>query len=103
MRLSRRVGRDITIEEADTTAIKTGLQRLGFYEEPSYGMTPYPDDGMFEGIKALQTWLGVDATGTIRPGGAEEAARSNVLADAGSDGKVHVPRTHPQRTLHCCL
>jgi hypothetical protein len=90
MQLSRRVGRDIAVGEADTTAIKAGLQRLGFYEEPSYGMTPYPDDRMFEGLKALQARMGLEATGTIRPGGPEEAALSNALADAASGGTVHV-------------
>jgi hypothetical protein len=91
MQLSRRVGRDIAVGEADTTAIKAGLQRLGFYEEPSYGMTPYPDDRMFEGIKALQTRLGLEATGTIRPGGPEEQALSATLSgNDGSGGTVHV-------------
>ncbi len=91
MQLSRRVGRDIAVGEADTTAVKSALQRMGLYEEPSYGMTPYPDDRMFEGIESLQARLGLEVTGTIRPGGAEEQALSAALSgDGGSGGTVHV-------------
>ncbi|WP_337998186.1 BPSL0067 family protein [Oleispirillum naphthae] len=97
MRLSRRVGSDIAVSEADTTAIKTALYRMSLYEVPRYGMTPYPDEAMFDGVKKLQSALGVEASGSIRPGGAEEHALSAALdgtgGDAGSSGTVHV-RAH---------
>jgi len=97
MHLSRWVGSDIAVSEADTTAIKTALHRMGLYEVPRYGMTPYPDEAMFDGVKKLQTALGVEASGSIRPGGAEEEALSAALdgngGDTGSGGTVHV-RAH---------
>lgn len=92
MKLVRRVGRDISITESDTLQIKAALVKMGKYEVPSYGITPYPDQAMIEGIRSLQSDLGVDPTGSIRPGGPEEAALT-VAAEGGSGsggGTVHV-------------
>lgn len=97
MKLSRRAGRDISVPEAETREIKTALARLGLYEIPSYGLTPYPDEAMFDGIAALQTRLGAEATGSMLPGGIEELAMSDALSharsgngSASSPGSVHV-------------
>ena len=55
--------------EEDTVKVKNNLQKLGYYETPSYGMTPYADDPMFEGIKKLQKDHGLTVDGRITPGG----------------------------------
>lgn len=97
MSLRQRVARDTAVSESDTLTIKSALREMGLYREPKYGMTPYPDEAMFDGIKELQARLGVDPTGSIRPGGPEEevlftassgeAPRSD---GAPGDGTVHV-------------
>jgi len=93
MRLTRRIGSDIAVTESDTLTIKSALQRLGLYATPRYGMTPYPDEAMIAGLKAVQARLGREATGSIRPGGPEEAVLGRALADSsggGASGMVHV-------------
>lgn len=96
MKLSRRVGSNISVPEAETRDIKTALVRLGLYEIPTYGLTPYPDQAMFDGIAALQTRLGVEATGSMLPGGIEELALGDALSntwatnESASPGTVHV-------------
>ena len=67
MRLTRRIGSDTSVTESDTLSVKAALQRLGLYATPRYGMTPYPDEAMIAGLKAVQTRLGREATGSIRP------------------------------------
>ena len=93
MRLTRRIGSDTSVTESDTLSVKAALQRLGLYATPRYGMTPYPDEAMIAGLKAVQTRLGREATGSIRPGGPEEAVLGRALADnsgGGASGVVHV-------------
>lgn len=106
MSLRRRVGRDIAVSEDDTLAIKTALGRMGLYREPKYGLTPYPDEAMFDGLRALQIRLGEDPSGSIRPGGPEEevlfAASSGEASrsdGASGDGTVHV-REHTRAGTH---
>ena len=42
------------MELEDTLTIKKTLNRLGYYKIPSYGLTPYPDNAMFDGLKAYR-------------------------------------------------
>jgi hypothetical protein len=53
----------------DVINVKQQLRRNGYYDEPSYGMTPYPDKNLFDGIKKFQkdNWLAVD--GIMNPDG----------------------------------
>ncbi len=66
--------------EEDTVKVKNNLQKLGYYETPSYGMTPYADDPMFEGIKKLQKDHGLTVDGRITPGGETAAKISEKLS-----------------------
>lgn len=102
MGLARRVGRDIAVTESDTIGIKSALRRMGLYAEPKYGMTPYPDEAMFDGIKELQTRLGEEPTGSIRPRSREEEAlfaASSERVGGGSGGLIHV-REHTRDGSH---
>lgn len=66
--------------EEDTVKVKNNLQKLGYYETPSYGMTPYADDPMFEGIKKLQKDHGLTVDGRITPGDETAAKISEKLS-----------------------
>lgn len=94
MQLSGRVGSDIAVSGADTRFVKSALLRLGLYEIPSYGMTDYPDEAMFAGVRALQARLGEVPTGAVRPGSLEETMLAEALTrqqvDDSSSGRVHV-------------
>ena len=92
MEFKRRVGSDIAVDEEDALAVKRGLRKLGLYSIPRYGLTPYPDEAMFEGVRALQARLGLEPTGSIRPGGPEEEAIGRALEgdSPGGGDPVHV-------------
>ena len=64
----------------DVLAMKGALGSLGEYELPSYGMTPYPDTPMFEGMKRFQKKNGLTVDGIARPGGPTEATVKARLA-----------------------
>jgi len=49
LRLRAPIGRFHTVDPDDVIRTKVRLQVLGHYEDPDYGLTPYPDDAMFEG------------------------------------------------------
>lgn len=49
--------------------IKKTLRRLGLYEIPDYGLTPYTDEAMFKAIKGFQESVGLVADGVAAPDG----------------------------------
>lgn len=52
----------------DTMQIKDALSILGYYSpDPNIGMTPFPDQALFDAIKECQKDLGMLQTGTIMP------------------------------------
>lgn len=76
----------------DSLNTKLALRRLGYYREPSYGMTPYPDSQLFEGLADLQRDNGLERTGEMRPGDDTEKAIRLALNDnrstaSGADEK----------------
>lgn len=52
-RLKSTIGRSYRVDPDDTRRTKETLRELGYYETPSYGITPYPDEPMFRGIEDL--------------------------------------------------
>ena len=60
---------DSSIKEKDVFVIKTALNSLGYYDEPDYGMTVYPDRQMFDSIKSFQKDNKLQIDGVINPGG----------------------------------
>lgn len=49
--------------------IKKALWKAGYYELPTYGLTPYPDEAIFSSIKAYQKDSGLKVDGIIKPNG----------------------------------
>jgi len=50
------------------------LYRLGYYEAPEWGVSPYPDAALFKAVRAFQSAQGLAADGVIKPEGETEAA-----------------------------
>jgi hypothetical protein len=69
----------------DVLNMKQGLNKLGHYEAPAYGMTPYPDTPMFDGMKAFQKKNGLTVDGYARPGGPTEKTLNSHLANTAHD------------------
>ena len=53
----------------DILAVKRGLNLVGYYEKPSYGITEYPDAEIFKSIKAYQKDRKLKIDGIINPDG----------------------------------
>jgi len=67
----------------DSMKTKLALRRLGYYKAPGYGMTPYPDQPLFNAVADLQRDKGLRRTGEVRPGDDTENA-IRVALDATS-------------------
>lgn len=53
-RLMSTIGSSYRVDPDDTRRTKKTLRELGYYETPSYGITPYPDERMFQGLEDFQ-------------------------------------------------
>ena len=70
--LKKTIGRSYNVDLDDVRNVKSALQGLGYYRTPGYGMTPYPDEPMFQGIEKLQERHGLVKDGVMKPGGPTE-------------------------------
>lgn len=72
--LKRPLAADSPADEEDGLAVKKDLRRSGYYDEPDYGLTPYPDKPLFEGIRAFQKDNKLTVDGVMKPGDETETA-----------------------------
>ncbi|WP_139135030.1 peptidoglycan-binding domain-containing protein, partial [Magnetovibrio blakemorei] len=70
--LKRPLKRNVNADLNDVFKVKTALSDLGHYEVPDWGITEYPDNGLFQGIKSLQRDHGLKVDGIMNPGGETE-------------------------------
>lgn len=69
----------------DTLNVKRALNRMGFYDVPDYGMTPYADRTMFDGIRRFQRANGLRVDGLMQRGHATERAMNDALRLASAE------------------
>ncbi len=84
--LKEEIGSDRPVDEEDTIALKKALKQIGRYREPSYGITPYPDEPMFKAINDIQKEKGLIRDGMMKPGGETQDAINVELARTGGSG-----------------
>lgn len=72
--LKRPLAADSAADEDDVLSVKKNLNRSGYYDEPDYGMTPYPDKPLFDGIRTFQKDNDLTIDGVMNPGGETETA-----------------------------
>ncbi|MDA0998048.1 MAG: peptidoglycan-binding protein, partial [Proteobacteria bacterium] len=65
--LTSTLASNATADEDDTVAAKQAFGQLGYYQTPSYGLTPYPDQGLFDGIKKFQKDNDLTVDGVMQP------------------------------------
>ena len=53
--VSKPVGADRKIAPRDTLALKSAIQRLGFYDPPEWGLTDVADMAMIDGLIRFQS------------------------------------------------
>lgn len=77
--IKKTIGRSYNVDLDDILPTKKNLQSLGYYEEPSYGMTEYPDEDMIVGIERLQKDYGLQVDGIMQPEGEPENKINELL------------------------
>lgn len=78
--LNKDVSRHNSVSEEDMIPLKTKLSHFGAYTIPKYGMTEYPDDELFEGIKRYQRKNGLTIDGVMKKNGETLSSMNNELA-----------------------
>lgn len=69
----------------DTLNTKRALGTLGYYKTPDYGMTKYPDEGLFNGIKSFQKDNNLTKDGVMNPAGETATQLGKTLAARRTD------------------
>lgn len=67
--LKQPFGRNHNVDLDDSLSIKRALNSLGYYRIPRHGLTPYPDEALFKGIKDFQRDSRLRVDGVMEPGG----------------------------------
>ncbi len=71
-RVKKTIGSSWNVDEDDVVKTKTALKKTGDYKAPEWGVTGYPDQHMFDGLKSFQKREGLQVDGVMKPGGPTE-------------------------------
>jgi len=71
-KLKSTLGRSYNVDPNDVLTVKKALNDLGYYEEPEWGITPYPDNDLFKGIEGFQKDYKLKVDGLMKPNGPTE-------------------------------
>lgn len=71
-RVKKTIGSSWNVDEDDVVKTKTALKKTGDYKAPEWGVTGYPDQSMFDGLKSFQKREGLQVDGVMKPGGPTE-------------------------------
>lgn len=88
--LNATLSRSVNADPGDILRTKQALNRLGHYSMPSYGLTEYPDEPLFQGLETFQDRYGLNRDGIMKSGG-ETAAVLGVEATAALILKIGFP------------
>ncbi len=115
LNLKRVIERSSSSDLDDVLKVKTALHGLGYYDVPDYGMTTFPDQPLFKGIKNFQSANGLKKDGIMKPDGptvnslwnkvSEEVDRSRKEANDGqSTNKTgNCPKGYHETIERICL
>ena len=78
-RLNSTIGSKYQTDLDDAWVVKRSLNRAGLYAQPDYGMTPYPDDNLFDAIERYQRREGLQVDGVMKPDGETESRMQRLL------------------------
>ncbi len=92
-RVKKTIGSSWNVDEDDVVKTKTALKKTGDYKAPDWGVTGYPDQDMFDGLKSFQKREGLQVDGVMKPGGPTEKRLAQKTAmppthKAGANGTV---------------
>lgn len=89
IKLKNTVGDDYKIDPDDILNLKSVLHKLGYYDVPKYGMTPYADNSLFSSLKKFQKDKKLKVDGIAKPKGETIQAINGILGS--SDPLVRSP------------
>ncbi len=79
-RLKNKIDPSSNADLDDVWVVKKNLDAAGYYKTPNYGLTPFPDEGMFDAIKAYQRDNRLFVDGIMKPDGETEQSMMENLA-----------------------
>jgi len=86
LKIKNSIGWNYNVTLEDVLETKKRLKKIGHYEVPDYGLTPYPDRALFDGIKGFQKNAGLKVDGIMKPGGPTERTLNETLLASAADG-----------------
>ncbi len=96
--LNQTIGSSYPADPDDVLRTKKGLNRLGFYSVPKeYGMDPWTDDELFEGLKNFQRENDLVVDGIMKPGGPTQLLLGRRLSGR-KDERDLIPKTFAPRS-----
>jgi peptidoglycan hydrolase-like protein with peptidoglycan-binding domain len=97
LNLKSDISKSHKLEEEDVLKAKIALNKEGYYDVPDYGMTPYSDERMFDGMKKFQKEKGLQVDGVMRPDGETVNALDKSLAKHQSPLSSSEPDLPPKK------
>lgn len=89
IKLNKPFAANSAVDEEDARALKRSLNWLGYYMPfEKVGISPYPDQAIFEAIRKFQTDQGLPKTGAMKPGDETETALSKEISKKLKGQKV---------------
>jgi len=88
LKLNATLAGDSNADPTDTINTKNLLKDFGYYQEPDYGMTVYPDQRLFDGIKKFQKDNNLLSDGRINPRGPTESVMNINLRKVNANQRV---------------
>jgi len=85
--LRRVIGANYDTDLDDIRSAKEAMRDIGFYETPSYGITPYGDDGLIDSIKRYQRARNLHVDGVMKPSGETERDLNRTLGELRTAAK----------------
>lgn len=81
IKLNKPFAANSAVDEGDVRTIKRGLNWLGYYTPyEKIGISPYPDQAIFEAIQKFQNDQGLPKTGAMKPDDETEKALSKEVS-----------------------
>ncbi len=90
-RLKNAIGPAREIAPEDAVAAKTALAEIGHYQIPDFGVTPYPDVALFEGVRKFQREQELKVDGLMNPDGPTAQRLDALLAERQTAARTAAP------------
>lgn len=90
-RLKSWIDRAANVDLDDALRTKKALHRLGYYRIPSYGMNPYPDEPLFDGITRFQKDHDLVVDGVMKPDGETATKLGEIIGSRGITSTLSWP------------